>query len=199
MLTAALANFALRSWDRINAHRDSREPDRTEDAARDKVVPLHPVAAPVRGPSGRVAPAGRPAAPMALQDDPALAEMRAGDYYAIGYGEGANAANHEAKDYGCERVRAHLCDGIGRAIGVRVALLDQEQLKLLDVGDQGSSLTRERLRTRMRAIERDIETLKRQIELAQDGAGWLQSMLADYRAGFEHAMREALDSAYEPR
>ena len=38
MLTAALANFALRGWDMISTHREPREPDRTEDASRDKVV-----------------------------------------------------------------------------------------------------------------------------------------------------------------
>ncbi len=193
MISALITRLARHGWDLLSARGD-------EGSAGARVVQLHPATSSTEPLAGqRPAAAARQEAPLALQDDPVIAELRARDYYELGYGDGTRAPNHEAREDGCARICAHLCDGIGRAIGMRVVLLDQEGLKLLDVGANGSMLTQERLRARIKAIERDIDTLKQQAELARGGSGWLQPLLADYRAGFERALREAVDAVYQPR
>jgi hypothetical protein len=194
MLTTLLTGIAKRGLKALSPNSSSSEFRRHDAAVATNVVPLYPhdarnpePDAPAEASLPREQPAG-------LQDEPLLVKYRSRDYFSIGYVDGAHAPNHEDLESGCVRLHAHFCEVVGTLIGVRQAQLDRAALKLLDAGQQGSPLAKDRLGKLTETYQRDIDELERQIKLARGGEGWYWRVCVDYRSGFQRALREALDA-----
>lgn len=131
-------------------------------------------------------------ASIALQDDALFKDLCDADYFALGERDGIRSPDHEALAQGLARIVARARLVFDHMVQVRIACLDEAELRQISVGQQGSGLDFERLRAKTNAWRRDIETLKQQRELAGEGQGWVEPLLVDYRAGFQRSIRESM-------
>ncbi|WP_394513739.1 hypothetical protein [Roseateles sp. DXS20W] len=132
----------------------------------------------------------------ALQDDPMFKDLCDADYEALGFRDGTRVPDHEGLDQGCARIRARARLVFDHMVQARIAWLDESELQQLAVGQQGSALGCERMRAQSNAWRRDIETIKQQRELAGEHQGWIEPLVVDYRAGFQRALRGAINAQW---
>lgn len=202
IFTGLLAKAGFDTFQRGTAEAVGRV---TEPHPSAQVIPLHADAASAAGTSfgasasapqvraSAPGPAGMPAQDVyALQDDPKLVEFRERDHFSAGYRDALDSPDHEALEQGCGRLLAGFDNLTDQMISVLRARIGQADLYLLDAGQQVSPLAEAKLRKFIEHVQRDIDELQQQRELAQSGKGWYRAALADYRAGFLRGMNEAI-------
>jgi hypothetical protein len=134
--------------------------------------------------------AKNPIGPMSAEE---IKAFFAFDYAAQGRYAGAVYKTNEALDHGKSVLIAHFQNAVSQVIDQKQAKIDG--LRSMEVQTSGvSEIVTSQLRLASMRLERDINTLVAQRELALDGKGWILSALNEYQIGFGKGMRAAIDA-----
>lgn len=115
------------------------------------------------------------------------------DYKAQGRYAGAIYKTNEALEHGKSVLIAHFQNAVSQVIDQKQAKVDG--LKSMEIQTHGvSEVVTSQLRLACTRLERDIDTLVAQRELATEGKGWILSALNEYQIGFGKGMRAAIDA-----
>ncbi len=115
------------------------------------------------------------------------------DYKAQGRHAGAIYKTNEALEHGKLVLIAHFQNAVSQVIDQKQAKVDG--LKSMEIQTSGvSEVVTSQLRLACTRLERDVDALVAQRELATEGKGWILSALNEYRIGFGRGMRAAIDA-----
>jgi hypothetical protein len=134
--------------------------------------------------------AKNPIGPMSAEEIKAFFSF---DYAAQGRHAGAVYKTNEALEHGKSVLIAHFQNAVSQVIDQKQAKVDG--LKSMEVQTSGvSEVVTSQLRLASTRLERDIDTLVAQRDLAPEGKGWILSALNEYQIGFGKGMRAAIDA-----
>lgn len=131
-----------------------------------------------------------PAGPMA---SPKIKHFFAQHFYGLGRHNGSHFKTQEAYQNGKASLITRFQNALELIIDEKQAKVDR--LKNVELQTVGISETvTAQLNLACTRLERDIETLKSQIEQAAQGKGWILAALNEYQIGFGKGVREAIDA-----
>lgn len=131
-----------------------------------------------------------PAGPMAA---PKIKHFFAQHFYGLGRHNGSHFKTQEAYLNGKASLITRFQNALELVIDEKQAKVDR--LKNVELQTDGISETvTAQLHLACTRLERDIETLKSQIEQAAQGKGWILAALNEYQIGFGKGVREAIDA-----
>lgn len=134
--------------------------------------------------------AKNPIGPMSAEE---IKAFFGADYAAKGRYAGAIYKTNEAQEHGKSVLIANFQYAVDQVIDQKQAKVDG--LKSMDVQTDGvSGVVTSQLRLACTRLERDIDTLVTQRDLAPEGKGWVLSALNEYQIGFGKGMRSAIDA-----
>lgn len=115
------------------------------------------------------------------------------DYAAQGRHAGAIYKTSEALEHGKSVLIAHFQNAVSQVIDQKQAKVDG--LRSMEIQTSGvSEVVTSQLRLACTRLERDIDNLVYQRDLAPEGKGWILSALNEYQIGFGKGMRAAIDA-----
>lgn len=131
-----------------------------------------------------------PTGPMAATK---IKHFFAQDFYGFGRYNGSHFKTQEGCQNGKESLITSFQNALDLVVDEKQAKVDH--LKNVELQTVGISETvTAQLNLACKRLERDIETLKTQIDQAAQGKGWILAALNEYQIGFAKGLREAIDA-----
>jgi hypothetical protein len=155
-----------------------------------------PTGSPFDSPAGlcgqSTPPVSMPNQPRGLLEAPELQNFLADNHFGLGRHNGAQYKTQAALELGRQTLVAKFQNTIELLVAQRQAKVDA--LRNMALQTQGVCATvTSQLTLACQRLERDIETLHTQSELAAAGKGWVLRALNEYQIGFGKGLREAID------
>jgi hypothetical protein len=139
-------------------------------------------------------PAPPPVRPGGLLAAPELKSCLGRDHYASGRHHGSLFRTREALDIGRDAIVTHFqneASALAERLHTRLDKLMLERQKVEGLSaDMGKTLA-----LAAEQVQREVDVLRQQIELAEQRKGWVLDALNRYQLGFDRGVRDAL--AYE--
>jgi hypothetical protein len=145
-------------------------------------------AGPVSAP-GSPAPAGQP---LGLLETPELKAFFAENFFGLGRHNGSFYRSQEALDQGKQGLISRFQNTLSFLVEQRQAKVDRFIDMQLQTEGVCATVTAQLGLARTR-YERDMNVLREQIALADNGMGWVLEALNRYQLGFGKGVREAID------
>ncbi|WP_298236617.1 hypothetical protein [uncultured Azohydromonas sp.] len=133
--------------------------------------------------------------PQGLMDLPPLRSFLAANHFGLGRHNGSHFRTAQARDHGVRALVAEF-QSIVATLCTRVqAHIERHNDALLQAEGVCETTTR-RLRAAVQRHERELATLREQLELADRGEGWVRQALASYQLGFAQGLQAAMDAEH---
>lgn len=165
----------------------------SKDASAQSATPQDATNGPSRTSAAPVPPRRR--LPQGLMDLPELRQFLDDNHFGLGRHNGINFRTADAREHG---VRAIVC----KFQNIVALLSAQSQVQIDRLNDslletEGiCDVTTKRLQMAVHKCEREMATLQEQLSLANEGRGWVQQPIANYKLGFSQGVKAALDAEH---
>ena len=174
---------------------------------------LVPAVLPAAGPSPRSADATNPSGlpqeteeeqsgtpapprrrlPQGLMDLPELRRFLDDNHFGLGRHNGCHFRTADARERGVQAIISEFQNIVALLSAQKQVQVDRLNDALLET-ENVCDVTTRRLQMAVQKCEREMATLREQIDLASDGQGWVQQPIATYKLGFSQGIKAALDA-----
>lgn len=143
-------------------------------------------------PDGSTPPAVLPAQPRGLLDAPELKAFFDDNHFGLGRHNGSHYKTQEALALGKQTLVSKFQNALAEVTEQKQAKVDGLRNTQLQTAGLCNTTTAQ-LDLACTRLERDMVTLRDQIEKAADNKGWVLRALNEYQIGFTKGLREAID------
>lgn len=124
---------------------------------------------------------------------PELSAFFSNNYFGLGRHNGSNYKTQEAQIQGKAALVSKFQNAVAKVVGQKQFKVDG--LRNMELQTEGVCNTASaQLRLACIRLERDMATLQSQMELSEQGKGWVQAALTDYQNGFNQGVCVAIDA-----
>jgi hypothetical protein len=131
--------------------------------------------------------------PQGLMDLPELRCFLDDNHFGLGRHNGSNFRTADARERGVQAIICEFQNIVALLSAQKQVQVDRLNDALLET-EGVCDVTTRRLQMAVQKCEREMATLREQMELASDGRGWVQQPIASYKLGFSQGIKAALDA-----
>jgi hypothetical protein len=131
--------------------------------------------------------------PQGLMDLPELRRFLDDNHFGLGRHNGSNFRTADARERGVQAIISEFQNIVALLSAQKQVQIDRLSDALLET-EGVCDVTTKRLELAVQKCEREMATLREQMEQASDGRGWVQQPIATYKVGFSQGIKAALDA-----
>ncbi len=131
--------------------------------------------------------------PKGLLSSPAINQFFSQNFVNQGRYAGSSQKSRESLEQGLAGIIAQFQNTMFLVLGEAQAKIDS--LRKVEIQSDGISETySSQLKLACEKLERDVVSLRQQVDLSEQRKGWVLAALNEYRIGFDRGIREAIDA-----